>query len=133
MSRNQLRPFILAFLALSLSVSARASAYNAKPKLVVIIVVDQLRGDILERFHDQMSPNGFRLLLDRGAWYKNCYYQYATTETAPGHATLGAGAYTLGHGIVANEWYDPLLGINKPASAVGRVLWESMVEEQPKK
>jgi hypothetical protein len=50
------------------------------------------------------------LLLDHGAWYKNCYYQYANTETGPGHATLGTGTYTLGHGIMANEWYDAARG-----------------------
>lgn len=101
---------LLLILALALSSVAFGSAYNAKPKLVVIVVVDQLRGDILERFHDELSPQGFRLLLDHGAWYKNCYYQYVNTETGPGHATIGTGSYTLGHGIMANEWFDSARG-----------------------
>jgi len=89
-----------------LAISSVASAYNARPKLVVVIVVDQLRGDLLDRYHDQFTEGGFRLLMDRGAYFSNCYYQYANTRTAPGHATIGTGAYTLGHGILSNEYWD---------------------------
>jgi predicted AlkP superfamily pyrophosphatase or phosphodiesterase len=84
-----------------------ASAYNAHPKLIVVIVIDQFRGDYLERYHDQFGDAGFRLLLDHGAYFSNCNYQYANTRTAPGHATLFTGAYSNGHGIVSNEWWDP--------------------------
>jgi hypothetical protein len=88
--------------------AAFASAYNAHPKLVVVIVIDQFRGDYLERYHDQFGDGGFRLFLDRGAYFSDCNYDYANTRTAPGHATLFTGSYTSGHGIVANEWWDPL-------------------------
>lgn len=99
---------LLAVLVLGLSaVASFASAYNAQPKLVVIVVVDQLRGDLLERHHDDFGDGGFRLLMDRGAWFTSCYYNYAATKTAPGHSTLGTGTYALGHGIFANEWWDP--------------------------
>ena len=84
----------------------RASAYNAHPKLVVVIVIDQFRGDYLERYRDQFGDAGFRLLLDHGAYFTNCNYNYANTRTAPGHSTLFTGAYSNGHGIVANEWWD---------------------------
>jgi hypothetical protein len=84
-----------------------ASAYNAHPKLVVVIVIDQFRGDYLERYHDQFGEGGFRLLLDHGANFTDCNYEYANTRTAPGHATLFTGAYSNGHGIAANEWWDP--------------------------
>jgi predicted AlkP superfamily pyrophosphatase or phosphodiesterase len=83
-----------------------ASAYNGRPKLVVVIVIDQFRGDYLERYRDQFGESGFRLFLDRGAYFTDCNYNYANTRTAPGHATLLAGAYSNGHGIVANEWWD---------------------------
>src|SRR5512144_1158591 len=83
------------------------SAYNARPKLVVIIVIDQFRGDYLERYRDQFGEGGFKLLLDHGANFTNCNYDYANTRTAPGHATLLTGAYSNGHGIMANEWWDP--------------------------
>lgn len=92
---------------ISLPSSLFANAYNAKPKLVVIIVIDQFRADYLERYHDHFGPNGFRMLMDRGADFTDCYYDYAITMTAPGHATLGTGAYSDGHGINNNEWWEP--------------------------
>jgi len=101
-------------LALALAVSlvlptipASASAYNAHPKLVVVIIIDQFRADYLERYRDQFPEGGFRLFLDHGANFTDCNYDYANTRTAPGHATLFSGAYTNGHGIAANEWWDP--------------------------
>ncbi len=93
----------------SISALSFASAYNGRPKLVVMIVVDQFRGDYLERYRDQFS-GGFHMLLERGADFTDCYYDYANTRTAPGHATLATGAYTNGHGIGANEWWDPVRG-----------------------
>ena len=86
---------------------AFASAYNAHPRLVVVIVIDQFRGDYLERYRDQFGEGGFRVFLERGAYFTDCNYDYANTRTAPGHATLFTGSYTSGHGIVANEWWDP--------------------------
>src|SRR5438094_4775492 len=84
-----------------------ASAYNARPKLIVIIVIDQFRGDYLARYQDQFGEGGFRLFLDHGANFTDCNYNYANTHTAPGHATLLTGAYSNGHGIHANAWWDP--------------------------
>lgn len=88
-------------------VPAFSSAYNGHPRLVVVIVIDQFRGDYLERYRDQFGDSGFRLLMDHGAYFPNCNYNYANTRTAPGHSTLFTGAYSNGHGIVANEWFDP--------------------------
>jgi hypothetical protein len=100
----------LAVIAILIRVSIPAgfaSAYNAHPKLVVVIVIDQFRGDYLERYRDQFGEGGFRLFLDHGANFTDCNYDYANTRTAPGHATLFTGAYSNGHGIMANEWWDP--------------------------
>lgn len=83
------------------------SAYNARPKLIVVVVIDQFRGDYLERYRDQFGEGGFRLFLDRGAYFSDCNYNYANTRTGPGHATLFTGTYSSGHGIMANEWWDP--------------------------
>src|SRR5438128_7528900 len=83
------------------------SAYNARPKLIIVLVIDQFRGDYLQRYRDQFGDGGFRLLLDHGAYFTDCNYNYANTRTAPGHATLLTGAYSNGHGIHANEWWDP--------------------------
>src|SRR5580765_1644293 len=100
---------VLAFLTalIGLSVRSSASAYNAHPKLVVVIVIDQFRGDYLEHYRDQFGDGGFRLFLDRGAYFSDCYYDYANTRTAPGHATLFTGTYSSGHGIISNEWWNP--------------------------
>jgi predicted AlkP superfamily pyrophosphatase or phosphodiesterase len=97
---------IVLVVVLAGAVSTYASAYNARPKLVVVIVIDQFRGDYLERYHDQFGDGGFKLFLDRGAYFTDCNYDYANTRTAPGHATLLTGSYTSGHGIIANEWWD---------------------------
>src|SRR3984957_7864734 len=94
-------------LCLCLPILSTASAYNAHPKLVVVIVIDQFRGDYLERYRDQFSEGGFKLFLDHGANFTDCNYDYANTRTAPGHATLFTRAYSNSHGIMANEWWDP--------------------------
>jgi len=86
-----------------------ASAYNARPKLIVFVVIDQFRADYLERYRDQFGEGGFKLFLDHGAYFTNCNFNYANTQTAPGHATLLTGAYSNGHGIATNEWWDPQL------------------------
>ena len=106
--RSSLRSSILGFLlCLGLTGTGASSAYNARPKLVVIVVIDQFRGDYLERYRDQWGEGGFRLLLDHGADFTDCNYDYANTRTGPGHATLLTGAYSNGHGIMANEWWEP--------------------------
>lgn len=106
--RTQLSGFALCIFVLCMfRPAADASAYNGRPKLVVIVIIDQFRGDYLERYRDQFVEGGFRLLLDKGAYFTDCNYDYANTRTAPGHATLLSGTYTSGHGILSNEWWDP--------------------------
>ena len=99
---------VIVGLAMAMGVPAVgfASAYNGRPKLIVVIVIDQFRGDYLERYREQFGDAGFRLLMDHGAYFSDCNYDYANTRTAPGHATLFTGAYSNGHGIVANDWWD---------------------------
>src|SRR5437016_2571379 len=107
MKASPIRSAAALFALASLFVGAAfGSAYNGHPKLVVIIVIDQFRGDYLERYREQFGDGGFRLFLDHGAYFSDCDYNYANTRTAPGHATLLSGAYTNGHGIVANDWWD---------------------------
>jgi Type I phosphodiesterase / nucleotide pyrophosphatase len=101
------------------AVPAQASAYDGKPKLVVLVVIDQFREDYLERYRaDLKAQHGFRLFLDHGAYFPDCYYDYANTKTAPGHATLGTGAYTDGHGINSNEWWDLNRNTKRPVTSV---------------
>ncbi len=101
------RSLVILLFCLASTRAGFSSAYNARPKLVVIVVIDQFRGDFLERYRDQWGEGGFRLFLEHGADFTDCNYEYANTRTAPGHATLLTGAYTNGHGIIANDWWDP--------------------------
>jgi predicted AlkP superfamily pyrophosphatase or phosphodiesterase len=109
--RSIVRHVLVALACLAAAVAslptAAASAYNGRPKLIVVIVIDQFRGDYLERYRDQFGDAGFRLFLDHGAYFPDCNYNYANTRTAPGHSTLFTGAYSNGHGIAANEWWEP--------------------------
>ncbi len=94
------------------------SAYNAHPKLAVLIVIDQFREDYLERYRADFKGRGFRLFLDKGAYFPDCYYDYANTKTAPGHSTIGTGAYSDGHGIANNDWWDLSRNKDRPITSV---------------
>lgn len=83
---------------------AMAQREPRPPRLVVIVVVDQFRADFLTRYEHLFTSGGFRRLMDNGAHFANAYYSYATTSTAPGHATIATGRLPRQHGIVANEW-----------------------------
>jgi predicted AlkP superfamily pyrophosphatase or phosphodiesterase len=72
---------------------------------VVVLVVDQMRADYIERFRGQWR-SGLRRLVDQGAWLRNAAYPYAATETCPGHATISTGVFPAQHGIVGNAWWD---------------------------
>ncbi len=112
---------------------ARASAYDAHPRLVIILVVDQFRADYLDRYRADFKGRGFRLFLDHGAYFEDCYYDYANTKTAPGHATLGTGAYTDGHGIASNEWWDLTRNKKRPISSVEDDRYRIVGEIHPSK
>ncbi len=109
---------LIFLLALSAVPLASASAYDGHPRLVVILVIDQFREDYLERYRDELKGRGFKLFLDKGAYFPDCYYNYANTKTAPGHSTIGTGAYTDGHGINSNEWWDLARNKERPVSSV---------------
>ena len=76
-----------------------------RPKLVLVLVIDQFRYDYLVRFRPYFIAGGFNMLLG-GANFIDCRYDYTTTATCPGHASLFTGAYPNIHGIIANDWYD---------------------------
>jgi predicted AlkP superfamily pyrophosphatase or phosphodiesterase len=77
----------------------------AQPKLVVLLVVDQMRGDYVDKFRGQWS-GGLKRLLTEGAWFRAAAYPYAATETCPGHSTISTGSFPANHGMVANAWWD---------------------------
>jgi len=85
--------------------AAKSSRAPAKPKLVVLLVVDQMRGDYVDKFLFQWT-GGLKRLVEEGAWFRDAAYPYAATETCVGHATISTGAFPATHGMVANAWWD---------------------------
>jgi len=94
------------FLVFSFSSEAVAQTAHKKPKLVVQITIDQMRGDFPMRYKDRLGEGGFRYLMEKGTQYINANYQHADTETPIGHAALFTGTYPAHNGIVAGNWYD---------------------------
>src|SRR5687768_9644739 len=82
-----------------------AAPETKKPKLVVVITIDQFRYDYLTRFRSSYK-GGLARFLDRGAVFTNAFYEHFPTVTAIGHATLLTGALPSVSGIVGNGWYD---------------------------
>src|ERR1044072_6169382 len=85
-------------------------AAQKRPRLVLLIVVDQFRYDYLERFGDLFGPDGFRRLMRDGASWAQSNYDHMPTYTAPGHGTMMTGAYPAESGIIGNEWLDRRTG-----------------------
>jgi len=77
-----------------------------KPKLILQITVDQLRGDLPTRYYDRLGEGGFRYLLDNGVVFNNAHHAHANTETIVGHVTLATGAHPSEHGMIGNIWFD---------------------------
>ncbi len=77
-----------------------------KPKLVLQITVDQMRGDYPMRYADRLGEGGFKYLMEQGTHYRNAHYQHADTETPIGHAALFTGTWPAYNGIVAGNWFD---------------------------
>ncbi len=97
--------WVIAALLLSLPLQAT----SVKPKLVLQITVDQLRGDMPTAYLDKMGKGGFKYLLNEGVVYKDAHHNHANTETIVGHATLATGALPAVHGMIGNVWFDDKL------------------------
>lgn len=119
MVKRCLFPFLLllACCAGASAPSAQPQNTNARPRLVVVISIDQFRADYLPRFSDLYLPSqtgdrvgGFKYLRARGAWYADCQYQHHRTVTAAGHSILGTGAQPYESGIVGNSWWNRATG-----------------------
>jgi predicted AlkP superfamily pyrophosphatase or phosphodiesterase len=85
-----------------------ATAASAQPKLVLVMVVDGLPNEQLQRYRDQFGQGGFRRLLDQGASFSNAHQAHGITVTAIGHSAVLTGAYPYVHGIIGNNWIDPV-------------------------
>ena len=97
-------------LALCASMLPLAAMAQERPRLILQITVDQLRGDLPLRHLDQFGAGGFRYLMENGIHYDNAHHAHANTETVVGHATLATGAHPAAHGMVGNLWFDRTLG-----------------------
>ena len=87
-----------------------ATSYPDKPKLVVGIVVDQMRYDFLYRYADKYAEGGFKRLMNEGFNCRNNHYDYAPTVTAAGHAAIFTGSIPAINGIIGNEWFNKKSG-----------------------
>ena len=109
MKRLLLLPSVSALLLATLLVTTRlttpAAAPSDPPKLAVLIVVDQMRADYVDRFGPDWTGGLHRLAAD-GAWFQQAAYPYLTTVTCAGHATISTGAFPHTHGVFQNAWWD---------------------------
>ena len=106
------RAIIIIFMMFGISSIGMTSAYaldtkGTAPKLVLVIVVDGLPQEQVQRYRDQFGQGGFRRLLKDGAWYSNAHQAHGVTLTAVGHTAILTGAYPYQHGIIGNGWVDP--------------------------
>lgn len=101
-----MRTFFFTLLLIPVSFSILAQSANNKPKLVVGIVIDQMRQDYLWRYYDRYADDGFKRILTQGFQFKNAHYNYKGTLTGPGHASIYTGTTPSRHGIIGNDWYD---------------------------
>ncbi|WP_194776646.1 alkaline phosphatase PafA [Pararhodonellum marinum] len=101
---------LLFFSSLCFSITFAQTASPDKPKLVIGIVVDQMRQEYLYKYQDRYVEDGFKRLMGEGYLMKNGHYNYIPTYTGPGHASIYSGATPSTHGIIGNNWYVRKLG-----------------------
>src|SRR3712207_424249 len=106
----------LGLLSVLLFASASPSAQPPRhPRLVVILAVDQLRGDYLDRYGAPFT-SGLKRLTTEGAWFTEAAYPYLNTVTCAGHATIGTGTFPYQHGMILNQIYDRETKLTPPAA-----------------
>lgn len=104
-----MRPWLrLACLLVASVLAVQARAF-AGPKLVVVLVVDQMRADYVD-WYGKTWKGGLERLFTEGAVFRNAAYPYLNTVTCAGHATVGTGTYPHRHGMIQNAWYDRKTG-----------------------
>jgi predicted AlkP superfamily pyrophosphatase or phosphodiesterase len=102
---------VRAFCLVAALLCASTALAENKPKLILQITVDQLRGDLPTRYYDRLGEGGFRYLWESGIVYRNAHHGHANTETIVGHTTLATGAHPSRHGMVGNLWFDREMGV----------------------
>ncbi len=119
--------FRISFLALSvflistICATAQPNIPPEQPKLIVQVVVSQMRYDYLQRYSQKFSEGGFKHILNEGTFCRNARYNYLLTQSLPGLATIATGTTPSVHGIVSNRWFDPLTATEVNAIADPKV------------
>ncbi|MEB8330686.1 alkaline phosphatase family protein [Flavobacteriaceae bacterium KMM 6897] len=98
--------FTLVLISLTFFSSSALAQQNETPKLVVGVIIDQMRADYLYKYQDRYGEDGFKRLLREGFNFKNTNVNYIPSETAPGHASIYTGTTPSYHGIIGNSWFD---------------------------
>ena len=98
--------FRIKVIAIGLVMMVSIVSIAQKPKLVVGIVVDQMRYDYLNQYWDNFGEDGFKRLVNDGYNCKNMHYNYVPTYTGPGHAAIYTGTTPSTNGIISNNWFD---------------------------
>lgn len=121
----RLSVFISTILVLGLIETSTAqlnrSIPSEKPKLIVELVVSQMRFDYISRYWDKFGDNGFKLLVNEGTYCRNARYNYLLTQAYPGLATIATGTNPSVHGIIANKWFNRNTGNEVEATADDKV------------
>ncbi len=102
--------FLSAIFILLINTFSLFAQHQDKPKLVIGIVVDQMRQEYLFKYHDRFVEGGFKRLMEEGFMMKNAHYNYVPTYTGPGHSSIYTGTTPANHGIIGNNWYVRELG-----------------------
>jgi predicted AlkP superfamily pyrophosphatase or phosphodiesterase len=98
--------FALTFIIFSGASAQTTVSISDRPKLVVGIVVDQMRQEYLYRYYNKFGNDGFKRLIGDGFMVKNAHYNYTPTYTGPGHASVYTGTTPAVHGIIGNDFYN---------------------------
>ncbi len=106
---QRIRPLIVLLLAGLIAPTTPHAAQGDRPKLIVVLVVDQMRADYIHKFDHQWTA-GLRRLVDGGAVFERAAHPYFGTLTCAGHATIATGAVPATHGVILDGWWDPVAG-----------------------
>lgn len=131
--KNIIYPFIVLLFSIT---SVAQPVTPIRPKLVVGIVIDQMRYDYIYRYWNKYGNNGFRKLVNDGFFCKNTNYNYVPTYTAPGHTAIYTGSTPSVNGIIANSWFDKNTGLSmycaEDSSVVGVGTFDPEGKRSPK-
>ncbi len=110
MKKSFVTVIILVNLSSAIFSQQRMAIPSEKPKLIIELIVSQMRYDYIHRYWDKFGDDGFKLLANEGAFCKNARYNYLLTQSYPGIATISTGSNPMVHGIISNKWYNKTNG-----------------------